>query len=186
MKKTIIFSTVLVLLFSSVNILAYEPSNPNQYEKEKNKNLKPSESNYSSTQNTKTQYDKTLLEMNDKILKLENIEADIRKYEKKMEEAGFMIYGGPILAGLVSAVLIFAVKTGNQSQVNGLAVVQTLIVLGGTIISGVGLLQYWDGVNTCSLLRQKRYDFLYNPGLDADTLAVLNKGIFSYTYNIEF
>jgi hypothetical protein len=106
-----------------------------------------------------------------KIAKFAAIEREIIDTEYKMNQATESIYAGPIAAVLIDAGIAYLVKPNDSNASLGVSVVEYTVALVGTIISGTGFLQYWDGVNTAGQLRAKKYDLMFYPYLNPEKFA---------------
>jgi hypothetical protein len=117
--------------------------------------------------------------------KLFKITQEIQYTEQKMDQATGLIYGSPIVAGLAEGALAYIVKPNSPDEFRGLYCVETGIAIIGVIVSGVGLLQYWDGVNTVAQLRAKKYDFMFYPLLNTERLANNTTGLIGLSIRLK-
>jgi hypothetical protein len=116
--------------------------------------------------------------------KLDLITQEIETTEQKMSEAGGLILGAPIVAGL-AAVVISKIETQDSNANSNLHnIVSPLALLIGGIVTGIGVLQYWDGVNTIGQLRAKKYDLMFYPFIKNENLADKNINVLGLTLQI--
>ncbi len=120
-----------------------------------------------------------------KITKLATIHQEIIDTEYKMDQAAELIYGGPIAAGLVDAGIAYLIVPTDSNAFQGIRIAEYAVALVGIIISGKGLLQYWDGVNTAGQLRAKKYDLMFCPYLNPEKLANSTTGALGLTINLK-
>ena len=118
-------------------------------------------------------------------LNLYTLETEINAVDQKMKDSTFAIFAGPIIAGLGISVLNYVKDPANPDDVKAIDAINVIIAATGGIISMVGLLQYWDGVNTIAQLKAKKYDLMINPFLKTESLTNNNIGTLGLAIKIK-
>jgi hypothetical protein len=102
--------------------------------------------------------------------RLSLINSEIFKTEEKMEASKFKVYAPLIFASLGAGVVYYIDSRDNKIN-PGLITIEIIALTTSVVLSGMGLLEYWDAVNTAAELRAKRYDIMNLPLIKKDPLA---------------
>jgi hypothetical protein len=119
------------------------------------------------------------------VLKFYAIDTEINTVDQKMKDSTFAIFAGPVIAGLGISVLNYVKEPANPDNVKTTDAVNIIIAATGGIISMVGLLQYWDGVNTIAQLKAKKYDLMMNPFFKTENFTSNCIGTFGLAITIK-